>query len=96
MDTTISMLDFCRNIDAALARVEAGESLTLLRDGNPVLRLVPTNGQSMGGLADHEGGLREQDEDSFFHIPELAKEWIPKSGDESLTDRDMDRIVYDL
>lgn len=78
MDHTITLTEFCENIQAALARVEAGEQLTLLRDGKPVARLEPTG-----------AGPVATSNDPIFRLHELAE-----GGMGTLDNDEIDKIIY--
>lgn len=46
---TVTLEDIAENLDEFARRVEAGETVTVVRDGKPVLDLVPRR-QPKGGL----------------------------------------------
>ena len=75
--TAVSLLQFRRNADGILHRVQHGQSLVLTVRGKPVARLEPI------------ATLPSKD-DPFYRLGRLAED-----GGKSLSNRDMDRLIYE-
>jgi len=75
--TTISMLQFRRNAEDVVRRVQRGERLVLTYRGKPVARLEPIRDAA------------PDKDDPFYSLPLAAQ-----VHDQSLTNEEMDRIIY--
>jgi len=56
----ISLLDFRRNADGVIRRVQQGQRLVLTYRGRPVMRLEPIASANVSA------------DDPFYHLPEFA------------------------
>lgn len=63
----VSVVDAKRSLSELLGRVAyGGESITILKRGRPMARLVPVDPQARRSLADFKGWL--DDDDPFFEV----------------------------
>lgn len=85
--TTISMFDFRRDSDAVILKVQQGETVVLTDDGKPAVRLEPIAAGSPAPAGD-----------SLRSLGDLAARWdnSDPANSRSLTDREIDTIVYGL
>ena len=73
----VSLLQFRRNAEGVLRRVQRGQSLVLTVRGKPVARLEPVT-------------TTPSEDDPLYCLGQLAV-----SGGKSLSNRDMDRLIYE-
>ena len=78
MVKTLSLLDFRRNAKRAIASVQRGEHLVLTLRGKPVMRLEPVTDAEVSS------------DDPFYRLAERPV----AGGRESLSNADMDRLIY--
>ena len=76
---TVSMLEFRKNASSIIRRAMRGQRMLLTYRGKPVLRLEP--------IDDPEEPAQD---DPFYALAELAD-----AGGESLTNAEIDRILYE-
>jgi prevent-host-death family protein len=75
----VTLVEFRRDAEKVIRRVQRGERLVLTRRGRPVLRLEP---------------IQEAPPDRDDPIYRLAEHAAP--GGKSMTNRQIDRIVYGI
>ena len=75
--TAVSLVQFRRNAEGVLRRVQRGQSFVLTVRGKPVARLEPVT-------------TRPPKDDPLYRLGQLAV-----SGGKSLSNRDMDRLIYE-
>ena len=92
--TSIPMPEFNQDWQAALLKVRQGETVVILENGKPLAHLSPatefaSESQSGESQAAAQKGL--------LWMTELADKWVSDSPEikESLTNEQMDRIIYD-
>jgi antitoxin (DNA-binding transcriptional repressor) of toxin-antitoxin stability system len=85
--TAIPMPEFSRDSDAVIMKVRQGETVVLTDDGKPVVHIAPISEEP----ASTKPG-------SLLWMQELGAQWNSETPEsrESLTNEDIDRIVYGL
>ncbi len=81
---TVTMLEFRRDAEAVIRQVQAGEPLLLTYRGKPAVRLEPVEQES------------EKRKKSLLSICELGERLVPPGPTTTLTNEEIDRIVYGL
>ena len=84
----ISMLEFRRDVEAIIRKVQRGADIVLTYRGKPVLKLEP-----IVPKANNKEPVAKTD--SLMSICKLGEKWIPPGPQTSLTNAEIDRIVYD-
>ena len=87
--TTVTMLEFRQNADAIIRKVQGGESLLLTYRGKPAVRLEPVEDTPSEDAPSGETNL-------LLSLCELGEKWVEPGPTTSLTNEDIDRIVYGL
>lgn len=82
--TTISMNEFRRDADSVILKVQQGETVVLTDDGKPGVRLQPVE------PIDAKAG------NGLSWMCELGERLVPPGPMISLTNEEIDRIVYAL
>jgi antitoxin (DNA-binding transcriptional repressor) of toxin-antitoxin stability system len=88
--TSIPMPEFNQDWQAALLKVRQGETVVILENGKPVAQLSPaaTN-------AETSEEPKPAKQNGLLWMCELGEKLIPPGPVETLTNEEMDRIIYD-
>lgn len=86
--TSIPMPEFSHDWQAAMLKVRQGETVVLTENGKPVAQLSPVvEAESSKNQPLRQNGL--------LWMFEVADKWVPLGPVETLTNEEMDRIIYD-
>ena len=90
--TSIPMPEFNHDWQAALGKVREGETVVIMENGKPVAQLSPA-------VANAETAEKPKStkQNGLLWMCDLAKQWVSDSPEskEQLTNKEMDRIIYD-
>jgi prevent-host-death family protein len=87
--TSIPMPEFSHDWQAAMLKVRQGETVVLTENGKPVAQLSPAMETESPGEA------KPSRQNGLLWMCELGEKLIPPGPIESLTNEEMDRIIYD-
>lgn len=90
--TSIPLPEFSHDWQAAMLKVRQGETVVLTENGKPVAQLSPT-----ADSVDEPQAAEPQDsgQNGLLWMCELGERLIPPGPIESLTNEEMDRIIYE-
>lgn len=86
---TVTMLEFRRDAASVIRTVQTGESLLLTYRGKPAVRLEPVEDAPSEAAPSGETNL-------LLSLCELGEKWAEPGPTTSLSNEDIDRIVYGL
>lgn len=84
---TVSIVEFRRNTESAIQSLRKGIRMVLTYRGKPVARLEPIEPEESDEPADS---------DPFYSMGALAKKWDSTKDKSSLSNEEIDQIVYGL
>jgi len=79
---TVSMVDFRRDAEAIIRKAQQGKRMILTYRGKPVMRLEPIPAK------------KPAKDDPFYTLGQMADSAGPDSTGQSLTNDQMDKIIY--
>jgi antitoxin (DNA-binding transcriptional repressor) of toxin-antitoxin stability system len=79
----VTMLEFRRDAEGVIRKVQAGTGMVLTYRGKPVMKLEP--------IKSEEGNEKKK---SLLSLLELADKWDSSADSTPLTNEDIDRLVY--
>lgn len=90
--TSIPMPEFNHDWQAALGKVREGETVVIMENGKPVAQLSPAVANS-----ESSEEPKPAKQNGLLWMCDLAKQWVSDSPEskEQLTNKEMDRIIYD-
>ncbi|MDZ4659903.1 MAG: hypothetical protein SH868_20190 [Bythopirellula sp.] len=83
----VTMLEFRRDTEAIIRKVQQGKGMVLTYRGKPVLRLEPIQSN---------GVQKEKSSKTLLDLCELGERLVPPGPQIALTNDEIDRLVYGL
>lgn len=88
--TSVPMPEFNHDWQAALGKVREGETVVIMENGKPVAQLSPA-----AANAETAEKPKSTKQNGLLWMCELAEKWVPHGPIETLTNEEMDRIIYE-
>lgn len=83
----VSMLEFRRDAESIIRKVQQGKRMLLTYRGKPVLKLEPLEGTNA------KAGSKKK---TLLSLCELGERLVPSGPETHLTNEEIDRLVYGL
>jgi antitoxin (DNA-binding transcriptional repressor) of toxin-antitoxin stability system len=83
--TEVTMLEFQRDSEAIIRKVQQGVSMLITECGEPVIRLEPV----VTSEGDQQSGA-----DTLLSFCELGERLVPPGPQSELTNKEIDRLIY--